>query len=147
MVIMTALKSKIIPQFTKFLSSDADPHEIALGFAVGTFVEILPAFGVKTLISLAIAGTIRKINRAAMLAALAIWNSVFILPVYTASLRVGSKFTQGSACTEMIDPFSSGISCFMKGFLPGVLIVGAGISLAVYFLLRLFFILKAYQNT
>ncbi len=141
------IKTRLRPHIQKVFSAQASPHEIALGFAVGTFVELLPVFGVKTLLSLLLARMIKRINRPAMFGAVAMWNSFLILPIYGLSYQLGATLFGAPACNAPLTvpkPLYSGMDCFALVFLPGLLVVAVAITVFTYVALRL--LLAGYQR-
>jgi len=68
---------KIRTRIALALKSHKTPHEIALGIGIGSFVGVIPLYGLHTAIIILLALIIRKANKLAMLAA----SSIFIPPV------------------------------------------------------------------
>ncbi len=142
---LIALRDKLVSSLNRLLKAEATPHEIALGFAIGTFTELLPAFGIKTLLSLGAAATIKSVNRVALFAALAIWNSLFVIPIYGLSFALGTRLFQLPGCAGVLDPFDASLDCFIRIFLPSTILVGMAIACTTYLLLRI--LLARYQRS
>jgi uncharacterized protein (DUF2062 family) len=122
---MRTIREKIQTHIREMLFTQASPHEVALGFAVGTFIEILPLYGLKTVLSLVLAARVKKINKAALLSALAVWNSLFLIPIYSLSVKLGNYVFNLPGCPVETDVQQSGLSCFVFSFIPGVLLMAA----------------------
>lgn len=82
-------KQKAHAYFHKFMMNPHSEHSIGLGFAIGTFINIIPLFGLSIIIALLIMLLFRKVNRVSLLAALAFWNPFTLPPVYVASGFLG----------------------------------------------------------
>ncbi len=87
--------SRIIVSFKKtykrFLKIRGNPHEIALGFALGLFVGMTPFMGLHTAIAVPIAALF-KWNKIASAAAVWISNPLTAPVVYPITYWVGSRF-------------------------------------------------------
>lgn len=129
---MRKIKEKVQTHIRGLLFAQASPHEVALGFAVGTFIEILPLYGLKTLLSLLLASRVKKINKAALLSALAIWNSLFLIPIYSLSVKLGNYVFNLPGCPVGEEVQQSGLSCFVFSFIPGVLLMAAIMAVLMY---------------
>ncbi len=66
------------------------PHEIAAGFAIGTFISLLPTFGFSIILVTLFLLLFPKVNRPATVIALAFWNPILQVPIYTLSYEIGS---------------------------------------------------------
>jgi len=122
---MRKIKEKVQTHIRGLLSTQASPHEVALGFAVGTFIEILPLYGLKTILSLLLAARIKQINKVALFSAITIWNSLFLIPIYSLSVKLGNFVFGHPGCPVGEEVQQSGLSCFMFSFFPGVLLMAA----------------------
>ena len=131
------IKNRVKERVSSLLDPDATPHQIAMSFAVGTFIEILPAFGLKTLISVGVLSAFRSMNRLALLAAIALWNSFLIAPIYGMSYALGIKFLKAPGCGSAFNPLQAPPDCLLKIFLPSTLVVGLAIAIVTYAVLRL----------
>lgn len=79
----------------KLVMGETTPHNLAFGVAFGTLVALLPTFGFSVAIALGLLIFMPKINRPAVLLALAFWNPLMQIPVYALSLEVGSALYTG----------------------------------------------------
>ena len=73
---------KIKNYFLDVLRIKTTPHEIALGFSVGTFIEILPAFfGLDYLLAFIVILVYPKISKISLFGSLLILNAIFLAPL------------------------------------------------------------------
>lgn len=67
------------------------PLRLALSFAVGTFLSVLPTPGGNVLIAGALTAATRRVERGPLFAALAVWNSAVVTPLYPLGTRLGAR--------------------------------------------------------
>jgi hypothetical protein len=79
-------------QFTASLHSEAPAQSIAFAFAVGTFINLLPMPGADMLLGFALLKTFKRLQRAPILTAMAVWNGFLTTPLIASSGKVGSVF-------------------------------------------------------
>ncbi len=72
----------ILNYLKKLIKTEASPASVALGFATGTFVAILPTPGFGIFVALFLAFLFKKINKAGILVAFSIWNPLVLVPTY-----------------------------------------------------------------
>ncbi|MBA3064624.1 DUF2062 domain-containing protein, partial [Candidatus Woesearchaeota archaeon] len=72
------MTKKIIKKIKEHLSEiiriKTSPHSIALGFAIGTFIAILPTLGFTYLIAIIVMLVYAKESKIALFGALLLWN-------------------------------------------------------------------------
>lgn len=146
---MRNIWQKIKAFFLKFFTLKDTPHKIAAGFALGTFMGIVPGEGVTASLILA---TIFRVNRAsATSGALAtnMWGSVAVFPL----VAIVGGFLFGMTPSHLTQQFDQTYHLGLRYFLSkviffdlalplivGFIIVAGAISLAAYFIL--YFLLK-----
>ena len=69
----------------------ASPQTIALSFAVGTFISVLPIPGIDLALIALLGSLFKQLNRTGMLAAVAVWNTFVVAPLYILSQKIGSS--------------------------------------------------------
>ncbi|MFH1510134.1 MAG: DUF2062 domain-containing protein [Candidatus Woesearchaeota archaeon] len=124
---------------TKRISSEyirslggASEHSIALGFAVGTFVNIVVP-GVSFLIAVIVMFLYKPINKLSLFIALALWNPVTLVPVYFLSYNLSNIFF-GPLPAMSIDFFTfSSFFHLSRTLFLGNLLIGGIISVVSYF--------------
>jgi hypothetical protein len=65
------------------------PHSIAAGFAIGTFIAVLPTFGFGIFIGFLMLFIFKKISKLSLLASFAFWNPFVLLFLYPLSYAIG----------------------------------------------------------
>lgn len=77
-------------QWLVLSQTNAAPKSIALAFAIGTFISVLPTPGLNIPLATLLASSFKQLNRAGLLAAVAVWNALVVAPIYALSHKVGS---------------------------------------------------------
>ena len=98
--------------YERFLKIRGNPHEIALGFALGLFVGMSPFMGFHMAIAVPLAALL-KWNKIS--SALAVWisNPISAPVIYSATYFVGSKLTAFRSKFEIADIDHSGLIKFL----------------------------------
>ncbi|MCP4691776.1 MAG: DUF2062 domain-containing protein [Desulfobacterales bacterium] len=86
--------------YKRFLKIRGNPHEIALGFALGLFVGMTPFMGLQTLIAVPIAALF-KLNKIAAAAAVWISNPLTAPVIYPITYWIGSRFVTFKKAYEL----------------------------------------------
>lgn len=146
---MNDIYQKIKTFFLKFFTLKDTPHKIAAGFALGTFLGIIPGEGVTASIILA---TIFRFNKAsATSGALAtnMWGSVAVFPLVAIVGGFLFNITPSYLTQQFSQTYHLGFRYFLSKtiffdlalpLIVGFIIVAGVISLAAYFIL--YFLLK-----
>jgi len=87
---------KLKNHFIEVLKIKKTPQSIALGFAIGTFIAILPTFGLGLLIALFIISLFPKLSKISLIFAFVIWNPFVLISLYGLSYKLG-EFLFGPA--------------------------------------------------
>jgi uncharacterized protein len=126
--------------FQTILETKKTPHSIASGFAIGTFIAILPTPGFNILIGLLILFLFQKVSKYALFIAMAIWNPLTVAPLYFLSYKVGSmldfaipEFKLGILIIDRAYDYSSR---FMVGNFLIAFTIGALLYIIIYFYLK-----------
>lgn len=72
------------------LRTDDSERLVAFSFALGTLISSFPTPGFSAIIAALVAITFKKLNKVAMLTSLIIWNTLTILPLYWAAVKIGA---------------------------------------------------------
>lgn len=91
-MVYSKLKNKLKHHFHEVIKIKTTPHEIALGFSVGTFIGILPTPGFGILLAVLIFLIYEKISKLSLIGALAFWNPIVMMPIYFLSYKIGDWF-------------------------------------------------------
>jgi uncharacterized protein (DUF2062 family) len=83
---------KIEAHFKEVGKIKKSPHEIALGFSIGTFIAIFPTFGLGFLIGIFIILLFKNISKISLFLALLVWNPLVLIPIYSLGYDIGNFF-------------------------------------------------------
>lgn len=136
--------AKIKNHLKEVLKTKKGENSIALGFAVGTLIAILPTYGFSILLGLLTVLIFKKISKISLFVGLAFWNPLILTPLYMLSYKIGEYLFRNSIAVEYEITLSQQIYNFSARFLAGNLIIAFSFSLISYFLVK--FILKIYKN-
>ncbi|MBI2507980.1 DUF2062 domain-containing protein [Candidatus Woesearchaeota archaeon] len=139
------LRSKIKHHFHEVLRTKTSDHEIALGFAVGTFLEIffiLP--GVGFILAILITLFYARLSKYALFFAVLFWNIIFIAPIYLLSYKVSIKLFPRQLSSDFTPSLYGKFSLLSTDFLVGHFIVSFIFSFFIYFVAR--WIVKVYRK-
>ncbi|MCB8981311.1 MAG: DUF2062 domain-containing protein [Ardenticatenaceae bacterium] len=123
--LMALAKEKV----TTLLNAEASAQNQAMGFAVGTFISLLPTPGFNFALALLLASWFR-LHKATVLLSLAIWNVFVTAPFFALSYRLGNWLFPAPATTSVTAQWQAQVISFVQGFLVGNLII-AGLVTAV----------------
>jgi len=132
---MVKLIKRLKEHFKEVLRIKTSPHSIALGFAIGTLIAILPTFGFTYLIAIIVMLVYAKESKIALFGALLLWNPFVLFPVYTLSYRLGDFILKGYPAIYSLQ----GIEQFRYAtlrFLVGNFVIAVLFSVTSYFILR-----------
>ncbi|MBK8900340.1 MAG: DUF2062 domain-containing protein [Anaerolineaceae bacterium] len=129
------------------LNADASAHNQAMGFALGTFISILPTPGLNFALSLLLASWFR-LHKATVLLSLAVWNVFVTAPFMALSYRLGNWLFPAPVTASVTAQWQAQVLSFVQGFLVGNLIV-AGVVTAVSYtiVLGIFWLLREKQKS
>jgi len=133
------MTKKIIKRIKEYLSEviriKTSPHSIALGFAIGTFIAILPTLGFTYLIATIVMLVYAKESKIALFGALLLWNPFVLFPVYTLSYRLGDFILSGFPEVYPLQVIGQFRYTTLR-FLIGNFIIAMLFSVTSYFILR-----------
>lgn len=115
----------------ELLKADASAHNQAMGFAVGTFISLLPTPGLNFALALLLASWFR-LHRATVLVSLAVWNVFVTAPLFALSYRLGNILFPAPATASVSAQWQAQVISFVQGFLVGNLIIAVGITAVSY---------------
>lgn len=118
-------------RWQEMAQTNASPQKVALAFAVGTFISILPTPGLNLALVTLLASLFKQLNRPGLLAAVAIWNAFVVAPIYALSHKVGSLVS-----TLLTLSFESASQNLAIGFLMGNLLLAVVITAVSYFIVQ-----------
>ncbi|MGE0793239.1 MAG: DUF2062 domain-containing protein [Candidatus Woesearchaeota archaeon] len=131
---------------TKFLKStkkyiddlirlEQTPHNIALGFSIGTFISNMPTPGLNILFGILIAYLFKKVNKLSLFIGILIWNPILVPLLYSAGFKLGQFILNQPTIIEptIYELFFH----YFKPFLLGMTILALFFSLVSYILVYL----------
>jgi uncharacterized protein len=83
------IKRKVKQYFYEVARLKKTPHEIALGFAIGVFVGILPTPGFNLLIGMLIILLYKNVNKLSLFGGMALFNPLTTPPIVYLSNKLG----------------------------------------------------------
>lgn len=82
-------REKVTEKVKEALREEHSHHETAFSAAIGTFLTVLPTFGVGILIFLVLAKISDRINKVALFACVVVFNPIVKYPIYILSYWIG----------------------------------------------------------
>ena len=120
----------------KLLKQKKSSHSIALGFAIGTFIGIIPTPGISIILGLLIVLIYRKVNKYSLFIAILFWNTLALAPMYYLSYKIGDLLFGDLPLFEYNVPILNQIYNFTKRYLRGNFILAVSVSIASYFIVK-----------
>ena len=133
---ITKLKEKIKHHFQEVMKVKTSPHSIALGFAIGTLIAILPTFGLGILIGVLVVLIFEKVNKFSLLLSFVVFNTFTMIPLYLLSYKIGDLIFGSSPVSKYNIVILNQIYNFSRRYLIGNLIVAIVISTISYFIVK-----------
>lgn len=137
-------KQKIKKHLEEVIKIKESPNSIALGFAIGTAIAILPTFGLGILIGLLIVLIFKKISKISMLAAFVVFNPLITFSLYGLSYKIGDFLLNEIPVKKYSIEILNQLFVYSKRFLLGnfiLTIIIASLSYVIIYLLA-----KKYQK-
>lgn len=116
------------------LNSDKSDVSIALSYAFGTLIALLPTPGFSTAIGVGFLAIFKQLNKMAVLLSMLVWNAITIIPVYWLSFKIGTHISNGLPDVEIENETLRQVLLFIKQFALGNLALTIPISIGSYFL-------------
>ena len=111
------------------MNAEASAQNQAMGFALGTFISLLPTPGVNMALALLLASWFR-LHKATVVLSLAIWNMFVTAPFFALSYRLGNFLFPAPASASVAEQWQAQVISFVQGVLVRNLII-AGLVTAV----------------
>ncbi len=131
------MKQKIKRYFYDIAKIKTTPHSIALGFAIGTFIGILPTPGFSIILAVIILSIFKNVSKISLFAALLLFNPIVNIPFNILSFKFGDFIFKNSPIQELSIPLFSKIYYFTRRYLVGNIIISSSISILGYFCIKL----------
>ncbi len=128
---------KVLFKFKRYLAeiltSDDSDEAVARGFALGTFIAILPTPGINIPICLLLMFLFKKINKLGVFLSLAIWNAFTMIPLYWLSYELGQWIFSDAPITFFDIDWLNRFMTYGRHFLFGNVIMAGFIATLSYF--------------
>lgn len=135
---------KIRAHFEEVVSVKNSPRSIALGFAVGTAIALLPTFGLGPLIGLGVILIFKKISKVSLFASFLVWNFIVLALLVPIEYKIGNfLFGNLPVPTYKIEILNQ-IFFYSRNLLFGNIILTIILTSFSYFLV--YFFAKKYQK-
>jgi uncharacterized protein len=131
---ISTIQFKLKKQLAKLIQSNSSGETIAFGFALGTFIAILPTPGFGIFIGLFLAYLFKKLDKLSIILPFAIWNPFLLSPIYYLSLKLGEilfNSSQFNAPIEELSFWNQALLIF-QNYLAGNLILALTIAFISY---------------
>jgi uncharacterized protein (DUF2062 family) len=123
--------------FLKILELKMTPEEIALGFAVGTFIEILPSFfGIDYLLALLVILVYPKISKVSLFTSLIVLNMFILYPIHYLNYYIGNLIFSGEPVIYLNIEFWDNLINVSRRFLVGSLITAPIFATITYKIIK-----------
>jgi len=129
------IQFKIKRFLVEITTSKVSTHNLALGFAIGTFIAILPTPGFGILISIFLVYTFKRINATSILFPFAVWNPLVLAPIYVASYKIGDLLFAAKASIGSDFSYIHKALYFFQTYLVGNFIIAIFLSVISYFVI------------
>ena len=125
--------SRLKHHFHEVAKTPHSPHSIALGFAIGSFIALLPLPIIGIIIAIIIALVSTKINKFALFGAMIFWNPIMQIPIYFGSYAIGDFFFDAEPIIKFQFTFLNVVYNFSRRYLIGNFILSSLLSIVSYF--------------
>lgn len=117
------------------MQAEMPAADVARGFAVGTFIGLVPVPGLDILLTVIVLRSFKQLERLPLFAAMTIWNNLVAAPLYAAGYRVGD-FCLKLAPFAVIENISPAAAAWALRFMAGNLMVACVTAIASYFAVK-----------
>ncbi|MFH1358304.1 MAG: DUF2062 domain-containing protein [archaeon] len=138
------LITKIKKHFKEVLELKTTTHEIALGFAIGTAIALLPTLVLDPLIIALVILVYKKISKISLLLAFIVWNPLLLTVLIPLYLAIGDFILGDFPVTFFKIEILNEIFRFTFRYLIGNLIVTAILTIISYYVV--YFLVKKYKK-
>jgi uncharacterized protein (DUF2062 family) len=134
---MLNIKRRLKHHFKEVAQVKRSPHSIALGFAVGTLISILPTPGFNILLGLLVVLIYSRINKFSLFGSMAFWNPLTLFPIYLASYKIGDLLFSSAPVIKYDVVILDHIYNYSRRYLVGNAILAVSIAFVSYVLVWL----------
>lgn len=126
--------NKIKKLYKDLINTQASPESLALGFATGTLIAILPTPGFGIFIGLFLALLFKKINKLSLIIAFSVWNPFLLIPVYGLCYLLGDLLFTPDPNIRFTYQLFNEIYHYSGKFIVGNLLIATSGALISYYL-------------
>ncbi len=138
------VKSRGRHHFDEVMKTKRTPTSLALGFALGTFLAVLPTPGSSIFLGFLLILIFEKISKISLIAAMAFWNPITLIPVYYLSYIIGNNLVGELPDVVLKIVILDQMYQFTRQFLVGNTILAVIFSVISFFIVKA--IAKRYQQ-
>lgn len=135
---------KLKQHFHDLFKLQKSPESLAMGFALGTLIAILPTFGFGILIGLLVILVFEKISKLSMLVSFAFWNPLLLAPLSVLSYKLGDILLGTEPIIDYKLTVLQNFFVFTKRYLLGNLIIAITFTVVSYFII--YYLAKKYNK-
>lgn len=135
---------KVNHHFQEVLRTKSDPHSLAFGFALATFLSLLPTPGVSILIGLALVLVFERMSKVSMALAYLIFNPFVATPFYAMGYQIGNNILSGIPDETVKLTVMNAAYEFTTRVVLGNLILGAAVGSISY--IMVYYFVRYYQK-
>jgi hypothetical protein len=121
-------------QWREMIQAEAPVLVLAAAFAVGTLVSMVPVPVVDMMIAALVMRLMHRLPRGPIMAAMAMWNSFIMAPVYATSPKVGGRVIAEASAHSVAMPDALAVQVVV-----GMVLIALGMALASFVLSATFF--------
>ena len=142
----------MVKKFTKkfrgylkeILELKTSPHSIAMGFALGTLIAILPTFGLGVFIGLLVILVFKKISKVSMFVSFAFWNPLVLAVLYPLEYWIGDMILLETPIIKFKLEIFNQLFLYSRRLLVGSIILS--ILMTIIFYIIVLYISDKYQK-
>ena len=120
----------------EIVSSASSDNSVALGFATGSFIAVLPTPGISFLLNMAVMLLFKKLNKVAVLLSMVVWNIFTVIPIYWLSAMLGEKIYGNTPRVYFDVSFLDVAVTFTLRFIVGNLLISVPLAIVSYFVVK-----------
>ncbi|MFH1451897.1 MAG: DUF2062 domain-containing protein [archaeon] len=129
---------RIKKHLKELIELKTSPHSIAAGFALGTFIAILPTFGLGIFIGLGLLLFLKKVSKISMFISFAVWNPLVLALMYPLNYKMGDYILLDIPVKAYKIELLNQLFVYSRRFLVGSAINAIIISIVCYILVLYF---------
>ena len=137
-------KLMIKKHFKEVLEVKMSPQAIAMGFAIGTLIAILPTMGLGIFIGLLVLLVLKRISKISMFISFAIWNPIVLTILYPIEYWIGDMVLPNLPIINFKLQVANQLFLYTRRFLFGSFLLSIFLSIISYVVVLI--IVSKYQK-